>query len=238
MIVQIILEVKASLMAAESKNIDRGVVDFISNRCCATKVSYQWRLNMPPKPSVSREDIIQTAFTIFQNEGMPSLNARNVAGKLGLSTKPIYFYFASMVDLRKEVMQKVKGLMLTYTSKKYTDSIFLNIGTGLVAFARDHKKLFRLMFLENNEFKEIVEGMLVSIRQDMKKDTQLKNMSQKERDALMNNMWMFSHGLASMICVGLIDKDSDDFIIDTLTKTGSVVTHDAVKKSQKNKTSR
>ena len=190
---------------------------------------------MAPKNSATREEIIETAFAIVQQEGMASLTARNVAQKLGLSTRPVYSHFASMKDLQQEAMRKARELMLAYVSKRYTNDIFLNMGTGAAFFARDHKALYRILFMENNDFKDLLNDFLMDLSKQMKKDERFTRMTRKERDDLLNKMWIFTHGFASLICVGLIEEDSDQFIIETMNKVGSAVGNAAVKESLKHK---
>jgi AcrR family transcriptional regulator len=186
------------------------------------------RKDMPPKQTVTREEIGEAAFTIVQQEGLRFLTARNVAQKLGLSTRPIYFYFSSMQDLRKEAMRQARELLMTYISKPYTDRVFLNMGTGLAFFARDHKTLYRLLFMESNEFKDLVDEFLTSLRREMNKDNRFINMTQEERDVLLNKMWIFTHGLASLICVELIAGDADQFLIETIEKMGTIAIDAAI----------
>jgi AcrR family transcriptional regulator len=190
---------------------------------------------MAPKNSATREEIIETAFAIVQQEGMASLTARNVAQKLGLSTRPVYSHFASMKDLQQEAMRKARELMLAYVSKCYTNDIFLNMGTGAAFFARDHKALYRILFMKNNDFKDLLNDFLMGLSKQMKKDERFTRMTRKERDDLLNKMWIFTHGFASLICVGLIEEDSDQFIIETMNKVGSAVGNAAVKESLKHK---
>jgi AcrR family transcriptional regulator len=190
---------------------------------------------MAPKNSTTREEIIETAFAIVQQEGMTSLTARNVAQKLGLSTRPVYSHFASMKDLQQEAMLKARELMLAYVSKRYTNDIFLNMGTGAAFFARDHKALYRILFMENNDFKDLLNDFRLDLSKQMKKDERFTRMTQKQRDDLLNKMWIFTHGLASFICVDLMEEDSDLFIIEMMKKVGSAVGNAAVKESLKHK---
>jgi len=190
---------------------------------------------MAPKNSTTREEIIETAFAIVQQEGMASLTARNVAQRLGLSTRPVYSHFASMKDLQQEAMRKARELMLAYVSKHYTNDMFLNMGTGAAFFARDHKTLYRMLFMKNNDFKDLLNDFLMDLSKQMKKDERFTRMTRKERDDLLNKMWIFTHGLASFMCVGLIEEESDTFIIETMKKVGSAVGNAAVKESLKHK---
>lgn len=190
---------------------------------------------MPPKQKITKDAIADAAFSIVEKKGLPLLTARNVSDMMGISTKPIYFYFSCMADLRRETMRKAAEILLTYMSRPYTDHIFLNMGIGFTFFARDYKILYRHMFMENNEFKDLVEDFFINVRQQIKKDKKFINMTQKERDDMLNTMWIFTHGLASFICVGLIENHSDSFIIKTLEKVGSAVIDTAVRKKRKYK---
>ena len=190
---------------------------------------------MAPKQSITKEEIIEAAFAIVRQKGMSSLTARNIAKKLGISTRPVYSHFSSMKDLQKEAMSKARELMLAYVAKPYTNCAFLNMGTGAAFFARDHKALYKLLFMENKDFKDLVKEFHFDLRRQMKKDERFTRMTQKQRDDLLNKMWIFTHGLASFICVGLMEEDSDLFIIETMNKVGSAVGNAAVKESLKHK---
>ncbi len=191
---------------------------------------------MAPKHSITREEIIEAAFTIVRQEGMSVLTARNIAKKMGLSTRPVYSHFSSMKELQKEVMRKAGDLMLSYMVKPYTDSVFLNMGTGATYFARENKTLYRLLFMENNNFKDLIEEFHVNMHGQMKKDEMFTRLSQNQRDDLLNKMWIFTHGLASFICVGLIEDDSDDAIIKILDSVGSAVIHEEVNSKHNHQT--
>ena len=45
---------------------------------------------MPPKIKVTKEDIIRIAIDCVRESGEGSLNARNIASRLGASTQPIF----------------------------------------------------------------------------------------------------------------------------------------------------
>jgi hypothetical protein len=76
-----------------------------------------------------------------------------------------------------------------------------------------------------------VDEFLVTLREEMKADSRFTSMTQEERDVLLNRMWIFTHGLASVVCVGLIDRDSDEFLINMIDQVGTVVIAAAMKES-------
>ena len=188
---------------------------------------------MPPKVTFIKEDVIQAAFSIVQEQGLKRLSARKVAQRLKSSTAPVYSHFNSMKELEKEVIGKARDLLLQYTRASYTDRVFLNMGTGCAVFSREHSELFRAIFLGRDAFKDIVEEFLNALRKEMIKDPRFTAMPGKDRDALLTKMWTFTHGLAALICVGLIEDDSNEHIINTLLEVGSVVIDAAFAEGQK-----
>lgn len=178
---------------------------------------------MPPKTVFTKNDVIEAAFEIVQRQSMHELTARKVALELKSSTAPIYSNFESMKLLEREVIKKAKDLLLDFTKRSYTDRVFLNMGTGYAIFAREHCKLFSAIFLEKDDFKDIIDEFLESLKNEMVNDPRFTAMSSERRDALLLKMLIFTHGLATLICVGLSEDDSDEYIIETLLAVGGAV---------------
>lgn len=189
---------------------------------------------MPPKTTFSREEVIQAAFEVVQEQGLSDLSARNVARKLGSSTAPVYSQFATMSNLEREVIIKIKDLLIQYSLASYTDKIFLNMGVGIAIFAREHKLLYRAMFLEKSDYKDILCDYHNYLSDIMAKDSRFSTMSESERGALLTKMALFTYGLATMICVGIIEEDSNESIIKNLLNVGSVIIENAIKTSNNN----
>ena len=189
---------------------------------------------MPPKTVFKKEDVINAGFKIVKENGIKVLTARKVAKKLNSSVVPVYSNFESMEKLSKEVLKKAKDLLFEYITKTYTDRVFLNIGVGIAVFARDEKMLFRAIFLENESvlYKDIVDEFIKSMRVQMKKDRRFTKMTEDERSALLNKMWIFTHGLASLICVGLVEDDSNEYVTEILLDVGSAVIGKALEESK------
>ena len=188
---------------------------------------------MPPKVVFTREDVIQAAFDFVREEGLKKLSARKIARRLKSSTAPVYSQFSSMKELELEVLRKAEDLLLQYTRKPYTERVFLNMGTGYVFFAREYSELFRALFLGRGVSRDVVEDFNDFIREDMLKDSRFVAMPANDRDVLLQQMWIFTHGLAALVCVGLVEDDSNEHIIDTLLEVGTTVVAAALAKSQK-----
>lgn len=178
---------------------------------------------MPPKVKYTKEDVAGAAFNIVERHGLRELTARSVASELGSSTAPVYKHFATMDELAMEVIRETQKRMLEYVSRPYTDRVFLNMGTGVLMFACEHRRLYRSLMLEGDNYRDVVYEFLDILEQELAKDPRFSSMSDSERRALLDKMWTFTHGLASLICVGLIKNCTQEYIINTLMDVGADV---------------
>jgi len=186
---------------------------------------------MPPKAVFNRDDIIATAFEIVKKSGFRDFSTRKIADELHSSTAPVYSYFSSMDDLKAEVLERAEKLMLEYTMKPYTKSVFLNMGTGLVLFAQENRELFRALLLEGGDTRALLDTFLTSLTNELDRDELISLLPQKERREVMNRMAIFTHGFASLLCVGLIDEVSKNAAIKTMYNMGRDVIDAAFKKA-------
>lgn len=178
---------------------------------------------MPPKTKYLKEEVIRAAVDVVEENGLHSLTARSIAAKLGSSTAPVYNYYATMDELALDVIKETQKALLEYTSRPYSDRVFLNMGTGVAMFALEHRRLYRALMLESDSYGDVIREFLDILESEMIRDTRFVALSDSERHILLQKMWTFTHGLASLICVGLI-KDCDlQCIINVLMGIGSDV---------------
>ncbi len=178
---------------------------------------------MPPKTKYTKDEVIRAAVSVVEESGLSSLTARSVAVKLGSSTAPVYNHFASMDDMALCVMRETQKALLEYTSRPYTDRVFLNMGTGVAMFACEHSRLYRALMLEGDSYGNVVREFIDILESELTKDGRFTSLSDSERHILLRKMWIFTHGLASLICVGLIKDCNQDYIIKTLMDVGADV---------------
>ncbi len=181
---------------------------------------------MPPKTSVTREMVLRSSLDLVRENGLSELTARNIAQKLGCSTAPIYSTFSNMDELGNEVMDRAKDQLVEYTRKRYTDHIFLDQGIGITFFARDHPVLYRELFMETSRFVHLHEEMERELRGGFSDDDHYRDLSVDTAEKLREKMGIFTHGLASLSCAGLLRDNSDEFIINTLFEAGRAMIRD------------
>ena len=69
---------------------------------------------MPNKIKVTKEDILNCALTITKKTGIGNVNARIIAKELNCSIQPIYYYFETMDNLRKQIVHEARKIYNSY----------------------------------------------------------------------------------------------------------------------------
>jgi len=186
---------------------------------------------MAPKTLFSRDDIINSAFKIVKKSGFRDFSARRVADEMNASTAPVYSCFSSMDELKTAVLQKAEELMLEYTMNPYTKSVFLNMGTGLVLFSQENRELFRALLLESGETRVLFDNFIKILVKELDRDELIALLPKKDRKDVMNRMMIFTHGFASLVCVGLHDEVSKKEAIKIMYDMGRDVIETALAKA-------
>ena len=108
---------------------------------------------MPPKARVTREDILNAAFDLVRAEGQGALNVRAVAKRLGCSTQPVLYNFATMEALQAAVYERADDFHTAYILPRAAEGAeaLMELGLNYVRFGHEEKHLFRFLF-ESNRF--------------------------------------------------------------------------------------
>lgn len=178
---------------------------------------------MPPKTIFTKEQIIDAAFDIFKDEGIESLTVRKLAGRLNSSTAPIYTSFGNVEDIKKQLMDKALILLLEYTEKEYTQDIFLNIGMGLLEFAKEYKIVYRTLFMGNNKYQHILKEFNERNILQMKKEKYLSLFEKNDLVTVLDMMFIYTHGIAALLCAGMLEDESREYFKSTLAEMGYCV---------------
>ncbi len=178
---------------------------------------------MPPRTVFTKEQIIETAFAIFKEEGIGSLSVRKLAASLNSSTAPVYTSFGNIDDIKSALLEKALNLLLSYTEKEYTQDTFLNIGVGMLEFARDYKKIYRTLFIESNDYQYIFQEFNRKNLIQMKKQKNLFLFEEDELKTMLDKLGTYTHGLASFLCAGMLENESQEYFIETLHEMGGDV---------------
>lgn len=173
---------------------------------------------MPPKFKFTREQIIAAALDVTRKNGIAGLTARGLAAELGSSAKPIFGLFKNMEEVQQEVLTASNLLYQNYLQEdmakgKYPP--YKASGMAYIRFAKEERELFRLLFMRDRSREKIEEN-----KEEIKPLMQLiqQNLGISEDDAYLFHleMWLYVHGIATMIATSYLDWD-DGFISKVIT---------------------
>lgn len=164
---------------------------------------------MPPRIKVTRANILTAALEVVRENGAEELNARAIAKKLNCSTQPIFSNYSTMEELRLDVMQAAKQLYQQYIEVGMKDPSYPPYkasGISYIKFAQEEKELFKLLFMRDRSKEEI--------KQEREEISELLNLISANTgmsldDAYMFHieMWVFVHGIATMIATSYLNWD-------------------------------
>ena len=177
----------------------------------------------PKRTTFTREIVLRAALDVVRRRGFEGLTARSLAERLGTSVAPVYSALGSMENVQREALKEIHRLLQEYTSRDYSEIPFLNIGAGIISFARDEPLLFQALFQVRHGFQDIVEGINASILSWMKSDTHLGLLSEASRERLYDNIGFYTMGLAAAVAAGRVPDVSADNIVRLLKNMGNVV---------------
>ncbi|MCM1386343.1 MAG: TetR/AcrR family transcriptional regulator [Bacillus sp. (in: Bacteria)] len=194
---------------------------------------------MPPKAKISKEMVIDAAFEVARAEGAENVNARTVAQKLGCSTQPVMYHFATIEELKRAAYEKADAYHTEYLMniREKQESVMLGIGINYIRFAVEEPNLFRFLFQSGfaaqNSLLEMVNSEelipVLSVMQEAMK------MNLEQTKEIFITLAMFVHGYASIIANNSLEYDEK--LITTHLKrvyTGAVLAIQEEKSIEKN----
>ncbi len=168
---------------------------------------------MARKEMITIDMILDTAFAMTREEGFSNVTARKVAAKAGCSTQPIFRVYKNMDELWNAVYEKAITFFRDYYSlyPRTGKRPFSNLGMAYIAFAREEKHLFQLLFLgERNAVSgksmyEILNGTDGNVVHEI---SLARAAGCTDPEDIFMKMWIFIHGAACMTLSG--DYDLSD----------------------------
>jgi AcrR family transcriptional regulator len=188
---------------------------------------------MPPKITFTKEKIIDAAFEIYKDSGLESISIRKIAAKLGSSIAPIYSNFKNVGEVKKSIMERTLNILIRYTEREFSSNAFLNIGLGLLNFAKDYGVLYKELFINSSEYAYLTDEFVARNLQHMKKESMMDGLSDQEMKRVHEKVRLFTHGLATQICSGSMQGKSDEYIHQLLMEVGEDIVGYTIYKRKK-----
>jgi AcrR family transcriptional regulator len=177
----------------------------------------------PRETAFNKENVLAAAIGLVRREGLEKLTARAIADELKASVAPVYSTFGNMDSLQKEILEAARRLLLDKTAEAWTEGAFLNIGVGMVVFARDEGPLFRALFYTRHGHSEIIESIFTAILETMKADPMLRLLKDASLERLLDNLGTYTLGLAGAVLYGRLEDSSTEAIIRHLKNAGNMM---------------
>ncbi len=164
---------------------------------------------MPPKFKFTRDEITSAALNLTRRTGLSGLTARALAAELGCSSKPIFGLFKNMEEVQQEVIRTANILYYGYLKEdmeKGEYPPYKASGMAYIRFAKEEKELFKLLFMRDRSVEKIEENKeeIRPLLQLIQKGT---GMDEQEAHTFHIEMWIFVHGMATMIATNYLDLD-------------------------------
>ena len=167
---------------------------------------------MARKESITKDALLTAAFALLQEEGSLQVTARKLAAKAGCSTQPIFRVYKNMEELWDAVYERAATYFLDYYSlyPRTGKTPFANLGMAYIAFAREERHLFELLFVsDNQDGKHKKKSMYEILNGDAGNVVYEINLARvagcPDPGDLFMKMWIFIHGAACMSLTGDYD---------------------------------
>lgn len=164
-----------------------------------------------PKTKITKEMITDAAFELTKTKGAEKVNARTVAKKLGCSTQPVMYCFATIEDMKRDVYEKADIFHTEYLMniENPDENAMLCVGQNYIRFAIEEPHLFRFLFqsgfaLENSLLEMIDSDELLPVLGIMQEGL---GMSMEQTKKVFLTIAVFAHGYASIIANNSLEYD-------------------------------
>lgn len=183
---------------------------------------------MPAKVIFDKQYIIDSTYDLIAKVGHKDLTARSIAKHMKASTAPIYNCFNSIDELVEECLSLGLKKLIDSTNTEYADQLFINIGLGIITFARDNPNMYSAIILDQVFFKKVAEKEIKKLMNEAKNDPRFIEINLSDLDELMDKMWTYIFGLSTFVALGLINNLENSEILRRILNISSLFIGDAL----------
>lgn len=163
-----------------------------------------------PKQRITKEMILDTAFTLTREQGFERVITKEIAERIGCSVQPIYSYYKNMEELKKDLFHKAVVFYGDFIARNADPKeFFRSVGYCQIKFARKEPHLFWLLFMMKqdnlNSFEDIYEKR--SNKKVTDRIAEEFDITPECAKALHMNMLIYTHGISSMLVTGAVQLD-------------------------------
>lgn len=163
-----------------------------------------------PKQRITKEMILDTAFTLTREQGFEHVITKEIAERIGCSVQPIYSYYKNMEELKRDLFHRAVVFYSDFISRNAREEkSFRSVGYAQIQFAREEPHLFWLLFMMKqdslNSFEDIYEKRSnKKVTEQIAEEYQIPSELAK---ALHLNMLVYTHGISSMLVTNSVQLE-------------------------------
>ncbi len=171
---------------------------------------------MPAVVEMTKEHIVRVGVKMVNDNGWESINARSLAAKLGVSTKPLYRIYKNMDEIKEDIYKEIARQYDEFlTARIDSKKALLTLCIAYVEFAQEYKNLFISLFLSNNLKWKSIENVL----DEKWNQSTIINLVNKhgysfeEAKNLFINIWLYANGLATLVATNDMKLDEKEILV-------------------------
>ncbi|MDE6815827.1 MAG: TetR/AcrR family transcriptional regulator [Lachnospiraceae bacterium] len=167
---------------------------------------------MARRESVTRDVIIDAAFSILREEGIEQVTARKLAARANCSTQPIFRIFKNMEELAQELYDRTACFFREYYDSfpRHLEAPFVHLGMIYIRFALEHGNLFSFLFLSGKRFAGNGYDMMRGWEDCTAGQIRPASESCENAGEVFARMWVTIHGAACMTLAGDYDLTEEE----------------------------
>lgn len=157
---------------------------------------------MPPKPLISRGDIIKAAVGLVRERGIENINARNLANALNCSTRPLFRIYRNMEELKGDVFEELNNYYTCYMdSEMISENKLINQCINYIQFAQKEPIIFSILFMSKAIKGLSIQDIILTEKNEflIEDIIDITGLPIDKASNLVINMWFYSHGIATQI---------------------------------------
>lgn len=170
---------------------------------------------MPAVCNIEKKEIIKCAINMVKKNGWDSINARDLAKSLNISTKPLYRIYSNMDEIKDDMYKEIYNIYDEFiTSRVDNKQALITLCVAYVEFAKYYKNLFISLFLSNNLKWKTIDDVL----DEKWNQGAIINMVNKQgytfvaAKELFMHVWLYANGLATLIATNKLQIDDKEII--------------------------
>ena len=170
---------------------------------------------MPPKPKFTKEEIVAAALALVSEKGTEALTARELGLRLGSSARPIFTVFQSMEEVQQQVRKAAMERFNGFAEKAmaYTPA-FKQFGMQMILFAKEEPRLFRLLFMTENDRARSFEDVLAELGGTALLCIRLierdYGLTEQEAMELFRHVWIHTYGIGALCATGMCSFSEEE----------------------------